>query len=32
MWDDMEKMLKLHVVVNITAGSYYTFSFVVQNP
>jgi len=27
MWDDVEKMLKLHVVVNITAGSYYTFGF-----
>ena len=25
-------MLKLHVVVNITAGSYYTFAFDVQNP
>jgi len=32
MWDDIEKMLKLHVVVNITAGSYYTFGFNVQNP
>jgi hypothetical protein len=31
-WDDIEKMLKLHVVVNITAGSYYTFGFNVQNP
>jgi len=32
MWDDVEKMLKLHVVVNITAGSYYTFGFNIQNP
>jgi hypothetical protein len=32
MWDDVEKMLKLHVVVHVTAGSYYTFGFDVQNP
>jgi hypothetical protein len=32
MWDDVEKMLKLHVVVNVNAGSNYTFGFDVQNP
>ena len=32
MWDDIEKILKLHVVVDVTAGSHYTFGFDVQNP
>lgn len=32
MWDDDEKLLKLYVVKNMTAGTFYTFGFDVKNP
>lgn len=32
LWDDAEKMLKLYLVKNMTAGTFYTFGFDVRNP